>query len=118
MLVIRLFRTGKKNQPSFKIIVTDKRNAPTKGRFVEEVGFTSPLTKERILKAERIKHWISVGAKPSPTVYNMLVTAGIVEGSKIPKHKKSKKQAEEQAPSPEVPPALEASEQKPEEKES
>ncbi len=92
MLVIRLFRVGKKNQPSFKIVVTDKRKSSTKGRFVEEVGFSNPLTKEKVLKGERIKYWLSVGAKPSPTVFNLLISEKIIEGKKIAVHKKSKKE--------------------------
>jgi len=92
MLVIRFFRVGKKNQPSFKIVVTDKRRPPSAGRFVEEVGFYNPLTKEKVLKAERIKHWISIGAKPSATVNNLLIKEKILEGKKIAKHKISKKE--------------------------
>jgi small subunit ribosomal protein S16 len=90
MLKIRLFRVGKKNQPSFKIVITDKRKPPRGGRFVEEVGSWNPLTKEKILKAERIKYWLSVGAKPSDSVYNLLVKEKICEGKKIPVHKKKK----------------------------
>jgi small subunit ribosomal protein S16 len=86
MLVIRLFRVGKRNQPSFKIVVTDKTKAPKAGRFVEEVGFLNPLTKQKVLKAERIKYWISVGAKPSATIHNLLVSEKIVEGKKIVSH--------------------------------
>jgi len=92
MLVIRLFRTGKKNQPSFKIVVTDKQNPPRGGRFVEEVGFYNPVTKEKVLKQERIKHWVSQGAQPSSTVHNLLVKERILEDKKIPKHGKSKKE--------------------------
>ena len=94
MLVIRLRRVGKKNQPAFKIIVTEKKKAPTKGVFLEEVGFWNPLTKERILKIERIKYWLSVGAKPSDTLHNMLISEKVIEGEKIKKHRKSKKQEE------------------------
>ena len=94
MLVIRLFRVGKKNQPSYKIVVTDKRRPPRGGRFLEQVGFYNPLTKEKILKADRIKYWFSVGAKPSATVYNLLVSAKIIEGKKTPKHKESKHKEE------------------------
>ncbi len=94
MLVIRFFRIGKKNQPSFKIIVTEKSRPPRGGRFVEEVGFWNPLTKQNILKTERIKYWISVGAKPSATVYNLLVKGNILEGKKIPVHKKGKNKEE------------------------
>ncbi len=50
MLAIRLFRVGKKNQPAFKIVVTDKRNPARAGRFVEGVGFYNPLTKEKLFK--------------------------------------------------------------------
>ncbi|MDP4007101.1 MAG: 30S ribosomal protein S16 [bacterium] len=91
MLTIRLQRKGKKNQPFFKIIVTEEKRSSTGGRFVEELGFYNPLTKERSLKGDRAKYWMSVGAKPSDTVYNMLVTESIIEGKKRPQHKKSKK---------------------------
>jgi len=50
MLVIRLLRTGKKNQPSFKVVVVEKQKSSTSGRYIEEVGFYNPLTKERVLK--------------------------------------------------------------------
>ncbi len=90
MVVIRLFRVGKKNQPSFKIVVTDKRRPPRGGRFIEEVGFWNPLTKEKVLRQDRIKYWLSVGAKPSATVYNLLVSEKIIEGMKIPTHKVKK----------------------------
>lgn len=93
MLTLRLFRVGKKNQPSFKIVVTDKRNPPRAGRFVEEVGFYNPLTKEKVLQKERVQYWLSKGVQPSPTVYNLLVKEGILAGKKIPLHKKSKKPA-------------------------
>ena len=91
MLTIRLQRKGKKNQPFFKIVVTEEKKSSTRGRFVEELGFYNPLTKERKLKGDRAKYWMSVGAQPSDTVYNMLVTDNIIEGKKRPKHKKSKK---------------------------
>jgi small subunit ribosomal protein S16 len=79
MLVIRLLRVGKKNQPSFKIVVTDKRNPPRGGRFVEEVGFYNPLTKEKVLRKERIKYWISVGAKVSERIKKLLVSEKVLE---------------------------------------
>jgi len=102
MLVIRLFRVGKKNQPSFKIVVTDKRKPTRAGRFVEQVGFWNPVTKEKVLKAERIKYWLSVGAKPSATIHNLLVSEKLIEAKKIPVHKKSKKEKE---PTPPAAPA-------------
>lgn len=82
MLAIRLFRVGKKKQPSYKIVVTNKINPPQGGQFVEQVGFYNPLTNEKNLKADRIKYWLSVGAQPSDTIHNMLVTEKVIEGEK------------------------------------
>lgn len=90
---MRFFRVGKKNQPAFKIVVTDKRNPPRGGRFVEQVGFYNPLTKEKLLEKERVQYWIQKGAQPSPTVYNLLIKEGVFQGKKIAVHKKSKKPA-------------------------
>lgn len=105
MLVLRLFRVGKKNQPSFKIVVTDKRNPTRAGRFVEEVGFYNPVTKEKVLSKERVQYWLSKGVQPSPTVYNLLVKSGIVEGKKIALQKKSKKAVPAPAVTPVATPA-------------
>ena len=82
MLVIRLFRGGKKKQPSYKIVVTEKQNPPQGGQFVEQVGFYNPLTNEKTLNGERIKYWLGVGAQASDTVHNMLVTEKVIEGEK------------------------------------
>ncbi|MCX6764978.1 MAG: 30S ribosomal protein S16 [Candidatus Nealsonbacteria bacterium] len=98
MLVIRFLRAGKRNQPFYKIVVTDKKNPPRGGRFNEEVGFWNPLTKEKKLNAEKIKTWIKNGAKPSATVFNLLLKEKILDGKKIAVHKKSKKPAEAAAP--------------------
>jgi len=91
MLKIRLFRIGKKQQPSYKIVVVDKREAPKGGRFMDELGFVNPISKESSLNKDKAKHWISKGAQPSDTVYNLFVKKGVIEGKKIAVHKKSKK---------------------------
>ena len=114
MLVIRFLRVGKKNQPSFKIVVVDKRKSSKSGSFLEEVGFYNPLTKEKVLKGDRIKYWISVGVQPSPTVYNLLIKEKILEGKKIPVHKKPKKK--EAAPEGGEPRPESSGREKPEEK--
>jgi len=82
MLTIRLLRIGKKHQPSYKIVVTDKRRAPAGGRFVEEIGSYDPKTKTRIIKKERAQYWVSVGAQPSDTVHNMLVSDKVIDQPK------------------------------------
>lgn len=90
MLKIRCLRIGKKNQPAFKIVVIDSKKAPRCGDFVEELGFLNPITKEKNLKKDRIEYWLKVGAKPSPRVFNLLVSEKILTGKKIPCHKKPK----------------------------
>jgi len=105
MLVIRFIKTGKKNQPFFRIVVTDKKNPPRGGRFLEILGNFNPLTKKRVLKAERIRYWLSKGAQPSARVHNLLIGERIIKGEKIAVHhvRKSKKEA----PSKEEKPATE-----------
>lgn len=82
MLTIRLLRTGKKNQPSYKVVVTDRKNPPQGGKFVEEVGFFNPKTKEKTFKKERVAYWLSVGAQASDTVHNMLVNEKVIDQPK------------------------------------
>src|SRR3989344_3887833 len=90
MLKIRMQRTGRINTPSYRIVVVEHTESPKTGNVVEKVGTYNPKTKERVLDAERIKYWMSVGAKPSDTVHNMLVSLGILNAKKInvlPKYK-------------------------------
>jgi|GEM_PF-761991 small subunit ribosomal protein S16 len=98
MLKIRFKRVGKRNQPAFKIVVVESWRASSSGKFVEEVGFYNPLTKEKVLRKERIEHWLKCGAKPSETVHNLLVREGIIKGKKIPKHKVKKEEKKETSP--------------------
>ena len=81
--MIRLQRFGRKNDPSFRVVLTDKRNAPKSGKFLEILGFMNPKTKQKKLVGERINYWINKGAKVSPTVHNMLVGEKMIEGKKI-----------------------------------
>ena len=81
MLKIRLSMGGTKKRPVYKIVIADSR-FPRDGRFIEKVGFFNPLLpktkKERInLEVERIKHWISKGAKPTLRVSRILGEAEI-----------------------------------------
>lgn len=83
MLKIRLQRIGRINSPSYRIIVTEHARGPKTGNFVEKLGSYNPKTKERTLNEDRIKYWISVGAQPSGTMHNMLVTAGVINAKKV-----------------------------------
>ena len=83
MLKIRMQRIGRINDPAFRVVVVEHTSSPTAGSFVDKVGTYNPKTKVRTLDEGKIKHWLSVGAQASPTVHNMLVSAGIVSGKKI-----------------------------------
>ena len=83
MLVIRLTRIGKKNAPHFRIVVQEKLRAPSSA-YIDNVGTYNPLTDPTTvtLKEDAIKDWISKGAQPSNTVWNLLVEKGVVKGKK------------------------------------
>jgi len=82
-VAIRLARGGSKKRPYYRIVVADRRNARD-GRFIEKVGTYNPLlakdSPERVkLDADRISHWLGVGAQPSDRVLRFLDAAGIKE---------------------------------------
>ena len=82
-VAIRLARGGSKKRPYYRLVVADSRNARD-GRFIEKVGTYNPLlakdSPDRVkLDAERISHWLSVGAQPSDRVARFLDAAGIKE---------------------------------------
>ncbi len=109
MLIIRLARRGRRNDPSFKLVVTEHAN-PVKGKFLEELGYLNPKTKAKAFEKERILYWISKGAKCSPTVNNLLISEKIIEGEKVKAWRPKKKEGQE-APKAEAKKAEPRSEQ-------
>ncbi|MFH1402382.1 MAG: 30S ribosomal protein S16 [Patescibacteria group bacterium] len=83
MLKIRLQRVGKKHDPSFRVILTDAKQGPKSGKFIENLGFYDAIRKIKQIKADRVKYWISNGAQVSDTAYNILVGEKVIEGKKI-----------------------------------
>lgn len=82
-LKIRLSRGGSKKRPYYNIVIADSRS-PRDGRFIEKIGAYNPMLgkdDENRLKfdADRAKHWLSVGAKPTDRVARFLAGAGLVE---------------------------------------
>lgn len=84
MLSIRLSRTGKKHQPNYRLIIVDKRRDPW-GNYLENLGSYNPLATPKVVKfkEDRIKYWLGVGAKATPTVWNILVDQKVVSGTKV-----------------------------------
>lgn len=60
---IKLMRIGKKNQPSYRIIVVDKRR-PRNSRYLENIGYYNPNTNPPALKInkDRYQYWLNNGA--------------------------------------------------------
>lgn len=65
------------------MVVTEHTEGPKSNSFVERLGSYHPKTKAVDIKADRVKYWISVGAKATGTVHNMLVSKGVISGKKI-----------------------------------
>jgi len=127
MLRIRLSMGGSKKRPVYKIVVADSR-FPRDGRFIEKLGSYNPLLpkekKERIkLESERVKHWLSKGARPTTRVSRILGEQNIMpmpkpgnnplkaipkkerkkEGKEEPKKEAPKQEAKKEEPKKEAP---------------
>jgi small subunit ribosomal protein S16 len=73
MLKIRLRRMGARNNPFYRVVVSDSRNVPT-ASALEEIGYYD-VTKNPAqvnIDTARAEHWISKGAQVSPTVKRLL----------------------------------------------
>lgn len=81
MLTIRFARIGKRRQPFFRIIVSEKAR-DTKGTYLELLGNYNPRTKEVTFKNDRIQHWLGRGAQASASVFNLFVQHKIIAGDK------------------------------------
>ena len=131
---------GAKKRPIYKIVIADSR-FPRDGRFIEKVGLFNPLLpkekKERItIEAERVKHWLSKGAKPTLRVSRILGEAQIMpmpkpgnnpnkaipkkdrkkDGKEEPKKEAPKQEAKKEEPKKEAPKQEAKKEEKKEEK--
>ena len=127
MLRIRLSIGGAKKRPVYKIVVADSR-FPRDGRFIEKLGSFNPLLpkekKERIkIESERVKHWLSKGARPTVRVSRILGEVNIMpmpkpgnnpqkaipkkdrkkEGKEEPKKEAPKQEAKKEEPKKEAP---------------
>jgi len=107
MVTIRLARTGAKKRPFYHLTVaeaSDKRD----GRFIERVGFFNPIAAggaQRLkVDLERVEYWISVGAKPSDRVTDLIKEARKVGAQVIEAPKPAAKPEAAAAPAAEAAP--------------
>ena len=90
MLMLKLQRIGKKHQGTLRLIVGENRTK-LDGKQLEDLGWFNPKLSKTEFKKERILHWIKMGAGITPTVNNLLISAGVLSGKKIAVHKQPKK---------------------------
>ncbi len=79
---MRLQRYGRKNEPSYRVVVTDSRNSTKTGNHVDVIGSYNPKSGEFTIDGDKAKHWISHGVQVSDTVHNFLVSQKVIEGKK------------------------------------
>jgi len=79
MVKIRLRRTGGKNQPSYRLVAIESKNARD-GAFLEILGHYNPLTNPEtvVIDAAKTSQWLSHGAQPTAAAARLLSKAGIV----------------------------------------
>ena len=108
MIQIRLQRRGRKNDPSFRVIVVDSKKKPKTGSYLEMVGSYDPRLNRVELKPERILEWMKNGAQVSDTVHNLLVSQKVIDAKKrnvLPKKTAPVKEAPVVAEAPASTPA-------------
>lgn len=107
MIKIRLQRIGRRNQPFYRVVVTDSQNGPRSGRFIEILGSYNPKQGTVDIKKDRAEYWLNNGAQTSGTMHNFLVDQGVIKGKKLnvlPKKSSTKKRkAPDVEPEPPAP---------------
>lgn len=96
MLKMRLQRTGRKNEPNFRVVLGEHTNSAQSGKFIEILGSYDPKAGVVSMKEDRVKYWLSKGAQASGTVHNFLVDKKLVDGKKINVMPKRTKQAKKE----------------------
>jgi len=73
MLKIRLSQVGKKNQRSYRIVVSEERSKRD-SKNVEVLGAYNPNLKPPLLKVkkDRLQYWLKEGVQMTPTVRKLI----------------------------------------------
>jgi len=77
MVVIRFQRMGTKKTPHHRIVVTDRQRAQS-SRTLEVVGYYDPSASPAkfSIDANRVSHWVALGARASEAVQRLLKKSG------------------------------------------
>ena len=79
---MRLQRVGRKNDPSFRIVVTDKRTSVKSDRHIDRLGSYNPKLNHIQLDTVKAKEWLAKGVQPSDTMHNILVSQKVIDARK------------------------------------
>lgn len=95
LLVIRLSRTGRRNQPKYRLVVAE-HTAPIKGKVVEILGHYEPTASDKklVFDKEKVETYIKNGAKPSNTVAKILNANGFDLPVHVRPERKPRKEVE------------------------
>ena len=94
---MRLQRIGRRNAPSYRVVVVDSRQSVKSNNFVDQLGFYEPKSGTRRIDADKAKKWLKDGVQASPTVHNMLVSEKVIDAKKISVEKPKKEAAATEA---------------------
>ena len=85
MLMIRLQRTGRKHEPTFRVVLTDSKNGPKSGKYLKNLGWYDTRIKNKLdqIDTEQVKYWMSKGAKLSLTLHNYMISQKVITGKKL-----------------------------------
>ena len=83
MLMMRLQRVGRRNDPSYRVVVTDKRTGPKSNKHVAILGSYNPKMDHIQLDTDAAKDWLAKGVQPSDTVHHLLVSQKVLDGKKV-----------------------------------
>lgn len=110
---IRMKKMGRRHRPFYRICAMDART-PRDGRVLEELGIYDPMVPDTdaraVLDSERIKHWLSVGAKPSDKVKVLIEKYG-PEGTHLDQQREALDRLAKSRRAPEPPQPTRTSEQ-------
>lgn len=91
-VVIRLRRTGRKNLPCYRIVVSDSR-FPRDGRNIETLGHYDPRRRDPatqvVVDVERSKKWVADGARITHVVASIFRKKGVLETKNRPRRDRS-----------------------------
>lgn len=110
---IRLRRDGAKKRPFYHVVAADSRRARD-GRYIEQLGYYNPIVAAEtdsivVLKEDRVRYWLSVGAQPSETAAALLKRQGLMERSQPRAAKAAPATTAEAAPATEAATPVESS---------